>query len=167
MIVNRKNRRPRRLVALAGALAGAALVAASAEAGQCPAGKQAPSGEGQMAGATMPKEVADTVIGTVKLADEPAVGVPDRLFRLRRLVIKPGGEVPWHSHEDRPAIIYVVQGEVTEYASTCTVPIVHRAGDVAPETHATAHWWKNTGRKTAILLSADLFHEAAKDPHVM
>lgn len=160
--------RPRRSAILAGALAAAALVAAGAEAGQCPAGKQAASGGGQTAGATMPKGVTDTVIGMVDLAGEPAVGASGRLFRLRRLVIEPGGEVPWHSHEDRPAIIYVVQGEVTEYASTCAVPIVHKAGDVAPETHATAHWWKNTGRKTAVLLSADLFRDQADaDAHMM
>ena len=114
----------------------------------------------------MPKEVADTVIGTVKLADEPAVGVPDRLFRLRRLVIKPGGEVPWHSHGDRPAIIYVVQGEVMEYSSDCAVPIVHKAGDVSVETHGVAHWWKNAGAETVVLISADILHDAT-DEHVM
>ncbi|MEK0082263.1 cupin domain-containing protein [Benzoatithermus flavus] len=157
----------RHLSVLAVTLAGILLVVTGAQAGQCPAGKTVASGAGQTAGVTMPKNVADTVIGMIKLADEPGVGVADRLFRLRKLVIGPGGEVPWHSHEDRPAIIYIVQGEVTEYASTCAVPIVHKAGDVAPETHATTHWWRNTGRKTAVLLSADLLHETAEDPHVM
>ena len=50
---------------------------------------------------------------------------------MRRLAIKPGGVVPWHSHDDRPALIYVVVGEITEYASNCAVPIVHKAGEVA------------------------------------
>ena len=82
--------------------------------------------------------------------------IPGRSFRMRRLVIEPGGVVPWHSHGERPAIIYVVQGTVTEYASSCSVPIVHTAGDATPELHNTAHWWKNTGKTQAVLLSADL-----------
>ena len=60
-----------------------------------------------------------------------------------------------------PAIIYVVTGEVTEYASNCAVPIAHKSGEVARETHVTAHWWKNTGKETAVLLSADLLHDAS------
>jgi quercetin dioxygenase-like cupin family protein len=153
----------RRPVLLASAaLAAMAFAVGSANAGQCPAGKQ-------MADATKPvdtaaKGVTDTVLASINLADEPAM-VQDRTFRLRRLVIEPGGVVPWHSHGDRPAIIYIVSGEVTEYASNCAVPIVHKAGEVAPETHLTSHWWKNTGKKTATLISADLL----KDPgdHMM
>jgi hypothetical protein len=47
------------------------------------------------------------------------------------------------------------------------VPIVHRAGEAATETHATAHWWKNTGSQTVVLLSADLFPSKAPDEHMM
>jgi quercetin dioxygenase-like cupin family protein len=54
-------------------------------------------------------------------------------------------------------MIYIVSGEVVEYASSCAVPIVHRAGDVAPETFGTSHWWKNHGSTTATLISVDLF----------
>ena len=32
-------------------------------------------------------------------------------------------------------------------------------GEVARETHATSHWWKNTGDKTVVLLSADILHD--------
>ena len=71
-------------------------------------------------------------------------------------MVQPGGVVPWHSHGDRPAIIYIVSGEITEFASNCAVPIVHKVGDAAPETKATSHWWQNTGKTPAALLSADL-----------
>jgi hypothetical protein len=50
----------------------------------------------------------------------------------------------------------LIQSEVIEYASTCAMPIVHRAGETAVETHATAHWWKNTGTQTVVLPSAYL-----------
>ena len=66
--------------------------------------------------------------------------------------------MPWHSHDDRPALIYVVQGEVTEYASNCEIPIVHKADEVAPEMKAS-HWWKNASGATAVLISADLLRE--------
>ena len=129
-----------------------------ANAASCPAGKQ-------VADAVKPvdyaaKGVTDTVLASIDLAQEPAK-IADRKLRLRKLVIQPGGIVPWHSHGDRPAIIYIIQGEVTEYASNCSVPIVHKAGDVTPETHLTSHWWKNTGSETVVLLSADLLHDEA------
>jgi quercetin dioxygenase-like cupin family protein len=87
-------------------------------------------------------------------------------FRTRQLVIEPGGEVPWHSHAERPAMIYILKGNITEFKSTCAVPIVHKAGDLAVETHEVSHWWRNTGKETVIILSFDLFHEA-QDPHML
>ena len=152
-------------LALAGLVAaGLAATLTPAMAGTCPADKVATNGNGQRPGATAPKDVTDTVLASTDLAGEP-VGIDDRLFRLRRLEIKPGGVVPWHSHANRPAMIYVVQGEVTEYASTCTVPIVHKAGDVAPETHLTSHWWKNLGDKTVVLFVGDVRQDKA-DKHM-
>jgi quercetin dioxygenase-like cupin family protein len=75
--------------------------------------------------------------------------------------------VPWHSHGDRPAIIYIISGQITEYASTCAVPVVHKAGEATPEMHATSHWWKNDGNQPVELLSADLFHKTKPNDHMM
>ena len=146
-----------RLVLAAAAFAGAAALPGLAAAGECPAGKQ-------IAGATKPvthaaKGVTDTVLAAIDVEQEPAA-IADRKFRLRRLVIQPGGIVPWHSHGDRPAIIYIVQGQIYEHASNCAVPILHKAGEVATETHVTSHWWKNEGKETVVLLSADLLRDA-------
>jgi quercetin dioxygenase-like cupin family protein len=142
---------------------GLALAAGAASAGECPADKV--TTDGQKPGAKAHSQVTDKVIASIDLGKE-APRLKDHKFRLRRLVIQPGGEVAWHSHEERPAIIYIVSGSVTEYASTCAVPIVHKAGEVAAETHATAHWWKNTSNKPAILLSADILHDRV-DPKTM
>ncbi len=76
---------------------------------------------------------------------------PGRLFRMRRLVIQPGGEVAWHSHEDRPALIYIIKGTIVEYSSHCSVPIVHDAGDLSVEQGGLSHWWKNTTKKPVTL----------------
>jgi quercetin dioxygenase-like cupin family protein len=77
-------------------------------------------------------------------------------MRVRRLEIQPGGIVPWHSHAERPALIYIVSGTIVEHASNCAVPITHKAGEVARETHATSHWWQNTGTVPVVLLSFDI-----------
>ena len=158
----------RRELSVAGLGAAAVLaMGKSIQAAVCPPDKVRLDGSGQKAGATMPKGVTDDVIATIPLVEETEVGVKDRLFRLRRLEIKPGGEVPWHSHADRPAIIYIVQGSITEYRNTCHQPLVHKAGDAIPENHLVSHWWKNTGKETAVVLSADLFHEADPNSHMM
>ncbi len=139
-------------------LATLALVSAAtpALAGECPAGK---TGANPLTGAaTMPKRVTDVVIGMVDLG--PEINVTGRSLRLRKLVVQPGGIVPLHSHVDRPALIMTASGTVTEYRSTCLVPIVHHAGDVAHESGGISHWWKNTGTKVAVLYSSDVHNDA-------
>lgn len=155
-------------LALATILGGAMAVATTTvSAGECPADKRVADGQGQKPGPTTPRDVTDVVRATTNLAAEPAM-INGRLFRLRQLDMKPGAIVPWHSHNDRPAMIYIVSGEVTEYASNCAVPIVHKAGDVAPEKKGTSHWWQNHGKTPAVLISVDLFPtEMKEDPRMM
>ena len=141
-----------------------AAIPALAVAGACPADKTGVDLRKPDSHAA--KGVTDTVLTSIDVAKEP-IAIPGRLFRLRRLVIQPGGVVPWHSHGERPAIIYILSGQVTEYASTCSVPIVHPAGDATPELHTTAHWWRNTGKGVAVILAADLFPVASPDSHMM
>lgn len=129
-------------------------IATPAFAGECAAGN---AGANPLAGAaTMPSGVTDTVLGAVDLG--PEIGVDGRQLRTRRLVLQPGGIVPLHSHADRPALIITIKGEVTEYRSTCTKPIVHRAGEISREAGGLSHWWKNTGTTEAVLLSSDVYH---------
>ena len=166
--MNRTTSLPWRRVAQVSTLvAVAALGSTAALAGECPADKRVPDGRGQAMGPTMPQGVTDVVRAMTDLSREP-LALQGRSFRLRQLDIQPGGIVPWHSHDNRPAMIYTVSGEVTEYASSCAVPIVHRAGDVAPEKNGTSHWWKNTGSTTAVLISVDLCPvDQPQNPHDM
>ena len=146
-----------RHLALAAAVSFATVITANgALAGQCPADKRGVDVTKPSTAAA--KDVTDKVLASIDLAKEK-VALADHHLRIRQLEIKPGGIVPWHSHGDRPALIYIVKGEIYEYASNCAVPILHRAGEVAPETSATAHWWKNTGTETVVLISADLLHD--------
>jgi len=142
-----------------------AVLSASASAGECPADKVSSGVRTQ--GETQPKGVTDTVLASIDLAKEK-VNLSDHQLRTRKLVIQPGGVVPWHSHEDRPALIYIVSGTIEEYASNCSVPIVHKAGDISVEKSGVQHWWKNTGKAPVVLLSSDVFHDRPKaDPHMM
>ena len=116
--------------------------------------------DARTSGETMPKAVTDNEVGIVPLGSE-IKGLDNRRLRLRRLVVQPGGVVPWHSHGDRPAIITTISGTITEYRSTCAVGIEHPAGDVAAESGGISHWWKNNGKVPAVLLSADIKNDGA------
>ena len=61
--------------------------------------------------------------------------------------------------------IFVAQGEIVEYANNCSEPIVHKAGEIRPETSGTSHWWKNLGDQTVILYVGDVLHD--KNDHNM
>lgn len=143
---------------LSSAVAGLLFLGAPAAfAGECPAGKV--TTDGQKAGATAHKDVTEKLLGQIDLSKEK-IAVADHHLRMRRLDIKPGGEVAWHSHAERPALIYVVSGTISEYASTCAVPIVHTTGELSVEQGGLSHWWKNTSDKPVVLISADI----AADP---
>ncbi len=147
-----------RLMAAAAALTMASL----AHAGECPADKVAANN--LPGAATAPVGVVDTELASIELAKE-SVKLDQRRLRLRHMTIAPGGVVPLHSHEDRPALIMVNSGEVNEYSSKCSVPILHKAGEVARESLGTKHWWKNTGTQAVDLTIGDLVND--KKPTTM
>ncbi|MEL7116529.1 MAG: cupin domain-containing protein [Pseudomonadota bacterium] len=136
--------------AMAILLTGAALPAA---AGSCPEEHRL----------TEPREISQ--IGTKWLTREITANVQLEgwrdmggfLLRQRRLELAPGGTVPTHSHADRPAIVYVAKGTVTEHNSFCAVPIVHHAGETSEEFGAGfVHAWENTGNETVTFISTDV-----------
>ena len=145
-----------RVIALVGFAIGTAAFISAASAGECPADKVQANVRPLVD--FKPVGVTDTVLAAIDLSKEP-IKAAGRMQRVRRLVIQPGGIVPWHSHDDRPALIYIIDGQIEEYNSNCSVPIVHKAGDVARETLGTSHWWKNLTDKPVTLLSFDILHD--------
>jgi len=144
-------------LALACVIVGSATTASTAFAGECPADKIKANAREKVD--FKPVGVTDVTLGSIDLEKQPA-NIKGRELRFRKLTIEPGGIVPWHSHDDRPALIFVQQGEIIEYASNCAGPIVHKAGDIRPEVFGTSHWWKNLGTETVILYVGDV----RKDP---
>jgi hypothetical protein len=134
-----------RTTAFSGLVLGSLLVAQStAPAGTCPADQMKTDVRAPVTHAA--KGVTDTVLGAIDLAKEPAA-IKDRQLRFRKHTIEPG------------AIIFIQEGEIIEYASNCAVPIVHKTGDIRPETNPTSHWWENKGSKTVVLYVGDVLHD--------
>jgi len=137
-----------------------ALSAASAFAGECPAGK---AGANPLTGAaSAPVGVTEMELSFIDLGKE-AVNLPQRRLRFRHMEIAPGGVVPLHTHADRPALIMVNQGQIFEYSSQCTVPILHKAGEIGRESNGLKHWWKNEGNVVVILTIADIVNDKKPD----
>ncbi|MGP0092257.1 MAG: cupin domain-containing protein [Xanthobacteraceae bacterium] len=140
------------------------LMLTAASASDCPADKV--GADGMKPGPMKPSGLTDTVIASIDLTPR-GTGFNGYKMRIRKLVVEPGGIVPWHSHEARPANIYIISGAITEYRSTCSVPIKHKAGDVTSEFGALAHWWRNNTRRRTVLISADLLAPEMKPEESM
>jgi quercetin dioxygenase-like cupin family protein len=153
-----------RLTFLAAAAAAALLAPLPALAGGCP-------DEHKL---TRPRAIEDApdvgvlreILATVRLKDWRGTG--DLLLRTRRLIVLPGGIVPTHQHDDRPSIVTVIIGEITEHSAFCAVPILHRTGETSPEFgRGHAHWWENRSSQPVILISSDVVpNEMMEDPHM-
>ncbi|HEY7239710.1 MAG TPA: cupin domain-containing protein [Burkholderiales bacterium] len=79
---------------------------------------------------------------------------PGRDLRLRRIVFAPGGAVAEHSHSDRPGMVYVLEGSMTERRGG-TARVV-KAGDSWIEDAGTLHWLENNTDKPCVFLAVDL-----------
>jgi quercetin dioxygenase-like cupin family protein len=86
-------------------------------------------------------------------------GMDGRLLRMRRLTLLPGGAIPPHSHADRPAIVYILQGRVREHRSDHETPVEYGAGDSMTENAALHHWIENIGNEPLVGVVVDLANE--------
>ena len=113
-------------------------------AGECPADQK--KADARKPVDLKPVGVTDTVIATIDVEQEQ--GIEDRKFRMRKLVVEPGGIVPWHSHADRPAIIYIVEGEIERICQQLrrADPAQGRRGRRRDQGHVS-HWWKNSATR--------------------
>jgi quercetin dioxygenase-like cupin family protein len=91
-------------------------------------------------------------------------GLGDLFLRTRLLKIAPGGIVPTHNHDDRPAMVHIVQGEIIEHNTYCLVPILWKAGEESNEFGVGfGHWWENKGDVEVILTSTDIVDQETID----
>jgi quercetin dioxygenase-like cupin family protein len=78
-----------------------------------------------------------------------------RPLRMRRITVQPGGALALHNHVDRPAVTYMLQGEMT-YHQQGKPDVVARPGDGFAEGRATTHWGENTGKVPAVWIAVDI-----------
>ena len=112
----------------------------------------------EFTGPAKPKGISTKTLGEADLTGELS-GLDARQLRARLWIMEPNGIVPVHSHVDRPAYAYVLEGEVTEHRSDDEHPHVYSAGSLSVEDGGVVHWWENTGGTTVKLIAVDLFHK--------
>ena len=82
-------------------------------------------------------------------------GMAGRQLRMRMVTIEPGGVFgPIHDHEDRPGMVYILQGTITDHRNG--VAEEYGPGVGWPEDKTTTHWLENRGRTPAVEISVDI-----------
>ena len=106
----------------------------------------------QLAPAT--RGVAVETLAAVDLGPE-IEGLAGRRLRMRLVTIEPGGVFcPIHDHKDRPGIVYVLQGTITDHRDG--VATDYGPGVGWPEDRNTRHWLENRGAIPAVEISVDI-----------
>lgn len=83
--------------------------------------------------------------------DSPA----GRPLRMRKITLQPGGVLGLHNHVDRPAVTYLLQGQMT-YHQEGKPDLVANPGDGFAEGRATTHWAESTGNVPAVWIAVDI-----------
>jgi len=103
------------------------------------------------------KGFVTTKIQVVELGPEIG-GMNGRQLRLRVLTMKPGHYNKMHSHKDRPAVVYFLQGVDTVRFGDGTEK-TFRAGDTTSANRNTMHAHRNDGKEMLILIAVDILHK--------
>jgi len=98
-----------------------------------------------------------TKVQTIDLGPE-IPGMEGRQLRFRLLTIEPGGHIGIHSHKDRPAVVYFLQGTDTVTLGDGTVKTLH-PGDTGTATKDTTHWHRNDGKEPVVFVAVDILHK--------
>ena len=97
---------------------------------------------------------------TLDLRPEIA-GMAGRQLRMRVLKIEPGGHIGLHSHKNRPAVVYFLQGTDTVAQEDGSAKTFH-PGDVSSANKETMHWHRNDGKDDVLLIAVDIFQPPPK-----
>lgn len=85
-------------------------------------------------------------------------GMAGRQFRMRLITFEPGAVFgPLHDHKDRPGLVYILQGTITDHRDGTATD--YGPGLGWPEDHTTVHWLENRGEVTAMEISVDIIRE--------
>jgi len=85
-----------------------------------------------------------------------APDLPGHQLRLRRLTFEPGAVAGVHSHKDRPAFAYILEGTLTEMREG-GFQKQHNPGDVITESRDVTHWAANKSSGKVVIVGIDVF----------
>jgi quercetin dioxygenase-like cupin family protein len=97
---------------------------------------------------------SDQLLRSIDLSTE-LDSTKGRPLRMRKVTLQPGGVLGLHNHVDRPAVTYLLQGQMT-YHQEGKPDLVANPGDGFAEGRATTHWAENTGKVPAIWIAVDI-----------
>ncbi len=100
------------------------------------------------------KGITVKLLATLDLGPE-IEGMAGRQLRMRMVTIEPGWVFgPLHDHRDRPGMVYVLEGTITDHRDG--VATEYGPGPGWPEDRDTLHWLENKGTTTALEISVDI-----------
>jgi quercetin dioxygenase-like cupin family protein len=86
-------------------------------------------------------------------------GMAGRQLRMRLVTLAPGGVFgPVHDHKDRPGIVYILEGTITDHRDGIATD--YGPGVGWPEDRNTTHWLENRGTVPAVEISVDIIRQA-------
>jgi quercetin dioxygenase-like cupin family protein len=96
-------------------------------------------------------------LATVDLGPE-IDGMAGRQLRMRLVTMEPGSVFgPVHDHKDRPGIVYILQGTITDHRDGIATD--YGPGVGWPEDRNTLHWLENRGTVPAVEISVDIVRQ--------
>jgi quercetin dioxygenase-like cupin family protein len=107
---------------------------------------------GQQKPPTENKGMDAKLVSTVDLAPD----MPGYQLRLRTITVEPGGVGAIHSHKDRPAFAYILEGTLTEFREGGYMK-EYKPGGVITESRDVTHWAENKGSAKVVLVGVDVF----------
>ncbi len=94
------------------------------------------------------------LLATVDLGPE-IEGMAGRQLRMRLVTFEPGAVFgPLHDHKDRPGIVYILQGTITDHRDGVSTD--YGPGVGWPEDRNTLHWLENRAAVPAVEISVDI-----------
>ncbi|HJT44965.1 MAG TPA: cupin domain-containing protein [Chthoniobacterales bacterium] len=100
------------------------------------------------------KGVAVKLLATLDLGPE-IEGMAGRQLRMRMVTFEPGGIFgPIHDHTDRPGMVYILEGTITDHRDG--IATEYGPGVGWPEDRNTTHWLENRGTTPAVEISVDI-----------
>lgn len=113
-----------------------------------------------MSNEQMPLETKGVTVQLLSIVDLglEIEGMSGRQLRMRMVTIEPGGVFgPIHDHKDRPGIVYILHGTITDHRNGVATDFGPGVG--WPEDRNTTHWLENRGTVVAVEISVDIVRQ--------